>query len=706
MAQALDKSKYTILIVDDDEDARLVLKMMVQRDGYQVYEAADGLEGLQRFEEVHPDVVLMDAMMPRMDGFTAAQKIIEDYEDREVPVVMVTALNDDGSIQRAFKIGASDYITKPVQVSVMRHRIERLVRTKAAEDGLHKIISDQRFLSRLDRDLGYTLNTQRVLTLTMDIVLRRSGGSSCTIGVINRASRRLERAAALGGPKWLEEPVPEQDLLNDNHPLSLAFSESSQIHEVPQSDDRVRLLVPLVVEGKPEGVVVVDNVMARFLDQTDRDFLQQVASRAAITLSKTRLYERSQLYNKKLDYLHQISTAISSSLNRDDMLEMSTRGLAVLLDGSSAFFCDYDRRNKQLMVRANFVVEGMADTPPDVNKKIDVTKDGDAMKRLHEGVVQFQASRLSDDDPLNFFVMRFGLTAGMAVPRLQDDVVESLIVVADSRFERHFSDDEVGLARSLGDHITVMLQQANLFANIKELEEVKSEMIRMASHDLKNPLLQVRGYLDLLLKTMGEALSEQQREFASRITSGTDKMNNLLEDILNLERIESHSTTQLDTINLRFTLHQVVESLRPHAELKRQYLSANIGEEDAYIMGNELQLQQAFNNFINNAIKYTPEAGKVTVRGRVEDGEFHFEVEDNGYGIPKDRQDKLFERFYRARTPGTEDIPGTGLGLSLVKSVVQRHGGDVWFKSEEGKGSTFGIWLPVKPEPAEKKEAK
>lgn len=292
----------------------------------------------------------------------------------------------------------------------------------------------------------------------------------------------------------------------------------------------------------------------------------------------------------------------------------------------------------------------------------------------------------------------------MIIPRLEDDKVESLIVVSDSRFERHFNNDEVGLARSLGDHITVMLQQANLFAEIKELEEVKSEMIRMASHDLKNPLLQVKGYLDLLLKTLGDKLSEQQREFATRITSGTDKMNNLLEDILNLERIESHSTTQLDTINLRFTLHQVAEALRPQAELKNQTMSVSIDSDDAYLMGNELQIQQAFNNFINNAIKYTPEAGSVMVRGKVEDGEFRFEVEDTGFGIPKDRQDKLFERFYRARTPGTEDIPGTGLGLSLVKSVVQRHGGDVWFKSQEGKGSIFGIWLPVNPEPPQKQE--
>src|SRR5687767_14548457 len=117
-----------------------------------------------------------------------------------------------------------------------------------------------------------------------------------------------------------------------------------------------------------------------------------------------------------------------------------------------------------------------------------------------------------------------------------------------------------------------------------------------------------------------------------------------------------------------------------------------IGNEALIVLGNEVQLQQALTNLVGNSIKYTPPNGKVDVKIQAENGEFRFEVSDNGYGIPEDRQAKLFERFYRARTPGTEDIPGTGLGLSLVKTVIERHGGKVWFKSEEGKGSTFGCW--------------
>ncbi len=107
------------------------------------------------------------------------------------------------------------------------------------------------------------------------------------------------------------------------------------------------------------------------------------------------------------------------------------------------------------------------------------------------------------------------------------------------------------------------------------------------------------------------------------------------------------------------------------------------------------QLRQAIANLIGNAVKYTPDEGRVDVRFAQGGQRLHFSVRDTGYGISPERQARLFERFYRAREPGTDHIPGTGLGLSLVKTVIERHGGQVWFESEVGAGSTFGFWLPA-----------
>ena len=113
------------------------------------------------------------------------------------------------------------------------------------------------------------------------------------------------------------------------------------------------------------------------------------------------------------------------------------------------------------------------------------------------------------------------------------------------------------------------------------------------------------------------------------------------------------------------------------------------------VRGSVTQLRQAIANLVSNAIKYTPEEGRVEVSFQVDGERLGLSVRDNGYGISPERQARVFERFYRAREPGTDHIGGTGLGLSLVKTVIERHGGQVWFTSAPGVGSTFGFWLPM-----------
>lgn len=690
-----NNSKYRILVTDDDPDARLVMRMMVERDGYQVFEADDGQKAIDAFHDIEPDVILMDAMMPNVDGFTAVERISEFPGGKDTPIVMVTALHDDASIERAFKIGATDYITKPVQWSVLRHRLRRLLRTKEAEDSLHQVIEDQKVLHRIDRELGYTLDLKRVLDLATDTAMRRTGASSCAIGWINAATRQLERLTSIGGSSLLQEAISVSELQNREHPFSAVFLNNDSVYEIAQDDLYTRILLPLLVQGKPEGVIVLDGVMTGVYDQSDLDFLVHLATRTAAAIEKTTIYQRSQDYIGQMDRLHDVSTAISSSFNLDDMMQMSTRGMAVLLDGSSGFFVSHAPRSNTFTVRATFVVEGMNDKMPVVGEIYEIKDQAELRQKLFDGVIQFQASTMNLPSVIIEMITSAGYKSGLVIPLTSDDQISGLVVMGESRYERYYNGDEVALARSLSGHVMVMLKQANQFTDVKELEQVKSEMIRMASHDLKNPLLQIGGYFDLFMRTMQDKSNQQQLDFADRIRSGVQKMNTLLEDILNLEKVESQRATSWQSVDIRALLVNVCSGLKPQAELKSQTFTTDIDDKSAIVLGSDVQLKQALTNLVGNGIKYTPEKGTVTVRSKIDRDKFHFEVTDTGYGIPKDRQPKLFERFYRANSPGTEDIPGTGLGLSLVKAVIERHGGEVWFTSEEGHGSTFGLWLPL-----------
>jgi two-component system phosphate regulon sensor histidine kinase PhoR len=221
-------------------------------------------------------------------------------------------------------------------------------------------------------------------------------------------------------------------------------------------------------------------------------------------------------------------------------------------------------------------------------------------------------------------------------------------------------------------------------------------MIRMASHDLRNPLNNVMGYVELIASNLDEtSLKPNLQDYFASLRRSTASMKSLIEDLLTLERIESQGQTNWQAFDMSGLVYEVVESGRSSAQLKHQTITMDRQTGVSLAFGNLTQLRQAIANLVDNAIKYTPDEGKIHVQFHYENERLHLSVQDNGYGISPERQARLFQRFYRAREPGTDHISGTGLGLSLVKAVVERHGGRVWFESELNKGSTFGFWIPA-----------
>jgi two-component system phosphate regulon sensor histidine kinase PhoR len=220
-------------------------------------------------------------------------------------------------------------------------------------------------------------------------------------------------------------------------------------------------------------------------------------------------------------------------------------------------------------------------------------------------------------------------------------------------------------------------------------------MLQMASHDLKNPLGVIQGYAEIMLMELQPG--DDYHDFAQDISNVSQRMLDMVTQLLDVERIEASAAGTSERFVPNEILREIIASEKPKADQKKQVLLEEIDADLPEIEGDRAQLREAFANLLENAIKYTPDNGFVIIRASVDDANQRLEyaVEDTGYGIPVELQDRIFERFYRAKQPGAEHIPGTGLGLSLVKAVVKRHGGDVWFTSQVGKGSTFGFWLPL-----------
>jgi len=231
----------------------------------------------------------------------------------------------------------------------------------------------------------------------------------------------------------------------------------------------------------------------------------------------------------------------------------------------------------------------------------------------------------------------------------------------------------------------------NDISPLKELDALKTQMIRMASHDLKSPLGAILGYAELLKTTQ---LADFQIQMVNMTEHAAQQMLAIITNILNLERLKD-ANLSLVPVDLSLFVCQLVVVYQERAASKQQAIELRIPDAPVMVQADKQYLHQAIDNLVGNAVKYTPAQGKITVTISNSNGCARIMVADTGYGIPAQAQAKLFQPFFRARTRATADIPGSGLGLSLAKAVIEAHQGKLWFESEEGRGSTFFVELPI-----------
>lgn len=255
-------------------------------------------------------------------------------------------------------------------------------------------------------------------------------------------------------------------------------------------------------------------------------------------------------------------------------------------------------------------------------------------------------------------------------------------------------DEIVGAAGVRSGRVAVLWD----VTHYKRLDMLKSEFVNTVSHDLRAPLTLMRGYATMI--SMVGALNEQQKDFVGKILDSIDGMAELVENLLDLGRIEAGFGLDLQQVDVPEVVQDVVETYRPKAVNKQVALEVELGDDLTPVWADSTLLRQAIANLLDNAVKYTPGGGTVRLRSRQEQGQLLLQVQDTGVGIAPADKNRLFERFYRARRPESLKSRGSGLGLSIVKSIAEQHGGEVRVESRLGSGSTFTLVIPVKPEPA------
>jgi signal transduction histidine kinase len=244
------------------------------------------------------------------------------------------------------------------------------------------------------------------------------------------------------------------------------------------------------------------------------------------------------------------------------------------------------------------------------------------------------------------------------------------------------------------DSATKELRSSN--SQLRHLDEVKDEFMSMASHQLRTPLTSIKGYLSMVLEEDMGKITPQQRTVLNEAFNSSERMVRLIADFLNVSRLQTGKfIVERNPADIVSVVRSEVESLKMIAGTHDMKLDYRSKEKELIIPVDEAKIRQVIMNFIDNAIYYSRADSTITVSLEVIENDLAFKVIDTGIGVPKDEQEMLFNKFFRAKNARQQRPDGTGVGLYLAKKVVTAHGGKMIFASEEGQGSTFGFRIPI-----------
>ncbi|AKL74114.1 PAS domain S-box [Actinobacteria bacterium IMCC26256] len=240
--------------------------------------------------------------------------------------------------------------------------------------------------------------------------------------------------------------------------------------------------------------------------------------------------------------------------------------------------------------------------------------------------------------------------------------------------------------------VRIAMEEQN--QRLRELDQLKSDFVANVSHELRTPLTSIMGFTEILSDGAGGELNEEQREYLAIVTRSSQRMLRLIDDLLLLSRLETRSITiEVEPLDLAALLNE--SQLELSAGADSAGVTLNIATEDGPLfVGDRGRLRQVIDNLVNNALKFTPDGGEVTVEAFREEGSWILKVSDTGMGIPQADLDHLFEKFFRASNADPKRTPGTGLGLTITKAIVEAHRGTISVESTQGSGTTFSVRLP------------
>jgi K+-sensing histidine kinase KdpD len=557
-------------------------------------------------------------------------------------------------------------------------------------------------LYNVTRMLGTSLKLQQVLDQVMDAVIQLTGAERGFLMLRDddgnlkvEAARNLDQQTLSSTEFEYSRTISSHVLDKGESILTTNAVEDPRFkagHSVMSQALRSIMATPLRARGRIIGLAYVENrVIAGLFKDEDLTTLETLTGQASIAIDNAILFaETDEALNKRLDELRElrrIDLKLNEKLDPDAAMQFT---LETACDLSSA-------------------TEGHLGLIQGEPRHIIATHHYDHSKHTStkETPVQLDKAYPKAWDAVNkketilFDTGQYGLLTVMIVPILREKTVIGVMVLI-REDGNTFSEDQRDLVERVVTRAAVSIENSRLYAAVQAADKAKSEFVGIVAHDLKAPMTSIRGYSDLMAM-QGQNLNDRQHKFLSRITNTVNRMEVLVSDLADISRIESG---QFLMDEMRVTVDSVVEAIRdtvmPEMQARNHTYLENVEENLPDMWVDYYRLLQVLVNFLSNAYKYTPDNGTITLSVRRVNDRIEFAIKDTGIGLTKEQVALLGTKFWRAEDDYTRSQPGTGLGYSITRSLVEQMGSKIDIQSEVGKGSTFAFSVQIASADAEK----
>jgi PAS domain S-box-containing protein len=660
----LDLQPVTILHVDDNETNRYVVTRMLQNAGYRVIEAVTGAEALQFAAEQRPDLVILDVKLPDIGGFEVCQRLKTDPATAFIPVLHLSATfvaSKDKA--QGLDSGADAYLAQPVEAIELIATIRALLRLRRAEESA----------------VALALEWQTTFDAMSDGVCLLSSK-----GKILRCNQAMTQH--LGKP--LNEIVGggHQDLM----PVMLGLPDCNPFIQAQETRRRESLEVQF--RGQWYSIAVDP-----MFDQ------QQEFTGAVYTLADIANRRRAE---ESVKFLSEASIVLSASLDYKTTLANLSR-LVVPALADCCFFdvITVDEDIQRLAcyhhdrARQEWFSQVQTYLPPRLAKAY--FRRGalgpDEVKFVPEVTEEWMQAIALNADHLQF-MHDLQLHSLITVPLVANaQKLGSLTLFLTEASGRHYTDTDLSLAEDLARRVALALENARLYREAKETNRMKDEFLATLSHELRSPLNAMLGWAKLLnTRQFDQATTLKAIETIERNARAQAQ---LIEDLLDVSRIiQGKFRLDVQPLELKGLVEAAIETVRPAADAKEIRIQAVLDPAAGPVAGDSNRLQQVIWNLLSNAIKFTNKGGRVHIRLERINSHIEITVTDTGQGIPLEFLPYVFDRFRQADNSITRTFSGLGLGLAIVRHLVELHGGTVHADSPgEGQGATFMVQLPLLP---------